>query len=194
MLQMRRVFVFALCVPLLFALQLDAARKTRNVILVTADGLRWQELFGGIDPLLMNEKVTGMEQAPELRAKLWRTTPEERRKALMPFFWNELAPKGVVLGNLEKKSSVRVTNRYHVSYPGYSEILTGRAQDDVIRGNVEIQNPTPTVLQFLREKLGLDRSKVALIGSWDTFSYIGESQPGSIFINTGYREHASSAI
>src|SRR2546429_1982918 len=45
--------------------------------------LRWQELFGGIDPLLMNEQVTGMEQAPELRAKLWRTTPEERRKALM---------------------------------------------------------------------------------------------------------------
>ena len=194
MLEIRRVFVFALCVPLLFALQLDAARKTRNVILVTADGLRWQELFGGIDPLLMNEQVTGMEQAPELRAKLWRTTPEERRKALMPFFWNELAPKGVVLGNLEKKSSVRVTNRYHVSYPGYSEILTGRAQDDVIRGNVEIQNPTPTVLQFLREKLGLDKSKVALFGSWDTFSYIGESQPGSIYINTGYREHASSAI
>jgi hypothetical protein len=190
----RRVFVFALCVPLLFALQLDAARKTRNVILVTADGLRWQELFGGIDPLLMNEKVTGMQQAPELRAKLWRTTPEERRKALMPFFWNELAPKGVVFGNLEKKSSVRVTNRYHVSYPGYSEILTGRAQDDVIRGNDEIQNPTPTVLQFLREKLGLDKSKVALFGSWDTFSYIGESQPGSIFINTGYREHSSAAI
>ena len=190
----RRLFLLALCATLFFVIRLDAARKTRNVILVTADGMRWQELFGGIDPLLMNEKVTGMQQSPELRAKLWRPTPDERRKALMPFFWTELAPKGVVLGNLERKSSVRVTNRYHVSYPGYSEILTGRAQDEVIRGNDEIQNPTPTVLQFLREKLKLDKSKVALIGSWNSFSFIGESQPGSVFINTGYRGPDSSTI
>jgi hypothetical protein len=164
-----------------------AQTGTKNLILITADGLRWQELFSGIDPLLMNEKAAGMEKAAGLVKKLWRESPEERRSALMPFFWQKLAPRGVVLGNLAKGSSVRVTNAYRVSYPGYSEILTGRAQDQSIRGNNEIRNPTQTVLEFAREKLGLRQKQVALFGSWSVFHFIAEHQPGSIFVNAGYR-------
>lgn len=171
----------------LAASMLYGAGKTRNVILVTADGLRWQELFNGIDPLLMNEKEAGMQDAGELRKRLWSDSASERRKALMPFFWTKLVPRGVVLGNPEKNSSVKVSNSFRVSYPGYSEILTGRAQDNVIKGNTKIQNPTETVLEFLRGKLNVDMRKVALFGSWDTFPFIGEKQPGTVFINAGYR-------
>jgi hypothetical protein len=165
-----------------------APLKTRNVILITADGLRRQDLFEGLDPLLKDEKSAGMEKAAVVKAKYWRASPDERRRALMPFFWTTLAPQGVVLGNVKKKSSVRVTNGFRVSYPGYSEILTGRAQDALIHGNDAIRNPTPTVLEFLARKLGLDASQAALFGSWDLFSLIGEHQPGSIFINAGYKE------
>ena len=168
-----------------------ASRETRNIILVTADGLRWQDLFSGMDPLLKDAKSAGMEDAKDLRAKLWRETPEERRQALMPFFWSTLAPKGVVLGNLKKGSSVRVTNSLRVSYPGYAEILTGRAQDDAIKGNDAVRNPTPTVLEFLRRKLSLQQSQVALFGSWEMFHLIGEHEPGSIVINAGYRDYDS---
>jgi hypothetical protein len=175
-----------------------APRDTRNIILITADGLRWQDLFGGMDPMLKDQKSAGMEGAAALKAKLWRATPEERRNALMPFFWTTLAPKGVVLGNVKKESSVRVTNAYRVSYPGYSEILTGRAQDEAIRGNDAVQNPTPTVLEFLRRKLGLSSSQVVLFGSWEMFHLIGEHQPGSMVINAGYRDydgpHASARM
>lgn len=166
-----------------------APRKTRNVLLVTADGLRWQEIFNGIDARLMNEKSAGMQEkgAAALRDQLWKPTAEARREALLPFFWKQLAPRGVVLGNVNKGSSVRVTNSYRVSYPGYSEILTGRAQDDAIRGNDEIQNPTPTVLEFLRNKLDLRRKQVALFASWETFRFIGEHTPGSLVINAGYQ-------
>ena len=177
----------------LLAAALAASGETRNVILVTADGLRWQELFGGIDAALMNEKAAGMEKAAGLRKKLWRDTAEERRRALMPFFWDKLAARGVVLGNVSKHSSVQVTNRYRVSYPGYSEILTGRAQDEQVRGNDEIQNPASTVLEFLRERLGLERQQVALFASWSTFRYIGEHRPGAISINAGYQEASGSA-
>src|ERR1700686_1786502 len=86
-----------LCLP-----STAAPRETRNIILVTADGLRWQDLFGGMDPILKDEKKTGMEDAVALKAKLWRPTPEARREALMPFFWTTLAPQGVVLGNENK--------------------------------------------------------------------------------------------
>ena len=166
-----------------------APRQTKNVILVTADGLRWQDLFGGMDPMLKDEKSAGMDGAKELKAKLWKPTPDERRRALMPFFWTTLASKGVVLGNVQKGSSVRVTNAFRVSYPGYSEILTGRAQDEAIHGNDAVRNPTPTVLEFLRRKLGLAASQVALFGSWEMFHLIGEHDPGSIVINAGYRNY-----
>lgn len=166
-----------------------ASRETRNVILFTADGLRWQDLFGGMDPLLKDAKGTGMDDDKALRARLWRETPEERRQVLMPFFWSALAPRGVVLGNLNKGSSVRVTNSFRVSYPGYAEILTGRAQDEIIKGNVDVRNPTPTVLEFVRRKLDLQQSQVALFASWEAFQLIGEHTPGSIVINAGYRDY-----
>lgn len=92
-------------------------RKTRNMILVTSDGLRWQELFRGMDPLLMHEKRAGMGNQA-LRQRFGRATPDERREVLTLFFCGALAPKGLVLGNLTRNSSVRVTNGFRVSYPG----------------------------------------------------------------------------
>ncbi len=176
------LFVF-----LLAGLAAAQTHKTRNIVLVTADGLRWQDLFGGLDESLMNDKRAGTtsESAKAVREKYWRSTPEARREALAPFFWKELAPHGVVLGNVKKGSSVKVTNAFRVSYPGYSEILTGRAQDDLIKGNTPIQNPSPTILEVVREKLKLKRTEVALIGTWDTFRVIGEHTPGSVTINAG---------
>jgi hypothetical protein len=178
-----------LAAALLCQICFAAPRETRNIILITADGLRWQDLFGGMDPVLKDQKSAGMEHAAEQKARLWRDTPEARREALAPFFWKTLAPRGVVLGNVGKGSSVRVTNSFRVSYPGYAEILTGRAQDAAIRGNDAVRNPSPTVLEFLRHKLELDSSQVALFASWEMFSLIGEHQPGSIVINAGYRNY-----
>ncbi len=172
-----------------------APRASKAVFLVTVDGVRWQEVFNGIDPLLMKEKSAGMGEqgAGALRDRLYKDTPEERRLALMPFFWTELAAHGVVIGNLGKASSMRVTNAFRVSYPGYSEILTGRSQDDKIKGNDPIQNPTTTILEFLRTRLSLARSQVALFASWDAFHAIGEHTPGSITINAGYEDAGDDA-
>jgi len=167
-----------------FAYAADAP-KTRNVILITADGLRWQDLFTGIDPLLMNAKEAGMKDAKDRRDRYWRDTPEERRRALMPFFWTKLASRAVIFGNVTRGSSAKVSNAYRVSYPGYAEILTGHAQDDAIKGNDSIQNPTETVLEVAKRVLNLDQSQVALFSSWDHFVWIGESKRGSITINAG---------
>lgn len=84
----------------------ESQRRTKFLMLATADGLRWQELFTGIDPQLMNEQDFGMgnDNAAALRNHLWNASPDARRKALMPFFWGTLAPKGIVLG--DRKSVV----------------------------------------------------------------------------------------
>src|SRR5215469_7701537 len=137
-------------------------RRTRHIVLFTSDGVRWQDLFSGIDPQLMNEKAAGMGPGADgLRKSLWRPASDERRAALMPFFWNTLVPRGVLLGNAARGCSMQVSNRYRVSYPGYSEILTGRSQDEVIKGNDPVQNPTPSFLQFLKDRQHLRREQVA---------------------------------
>ncbi|HYM09363.1 MAG TPA: alkaline phosphatase family protein [Bryobacterales bacterium] len=186
---MRRLVILLVALSALCAAQ---NRKTRNLVLVTADGLRRQEVFTGIDPLLMNGKETHMQDAAPLREKLWAGTPAARREKLMPFLWKELAKRGVILGNVEKGSAVEVTNAFRVSYPGYSEILTCRAQDEAIRGNDPIRNPRQTVLEFVRQKWQLGQPQVALFASWSTFRFIGESREGSIFINAGYERAAAT--
>jgi hypothetical protein len=85
---------------------------------------------------------------------------------------------------------MQVSNRYRVSYPGYSEILTGRAQDDLIKGNDAIQNPTPSILQFLKHQSKLTPAQVAVFASWEVFHSIAENRPGDILVNAGYEAAA----
>ncbi len=169
------------------ALLAAADYKTTNLVLVTADGLRWQEVFRGIDPVLMDREDTGMSDAEDLRASLWADSPERRRQRLMPFLWDEVAKGGVILGNAERDAAVTLRNRHRFSYPGYSEILTGKPQDDVIDSNDLRPNPSRTVLEILQSRWQLPKRKVALFGSWGVFRGIGAHDPGSVFINAGYQ-------
>src|SRR5580704_12514060 len=99
---LRRTAALAGCVAVLLALgALQTAvsaptaapsPKTRNVVLIVSDGLRWQEVFSGADPLLMNEKNGGIwDKEADLHREFWRDDPAERRKALFPFLWSTVA-------------------------------------------------------------------------------------------------------
>lgn len=177
----------ALCLILFTAgVGLGAEFRTQNIVLLTADGLRWQDVFAGMDPVLEAHPDAGMEKAQAVRDRFNAPTPEQRRRKLMPFFWTTLSQQGVLLGNRNIGSRVNTRNTHRFSYPGYSEILTGRPQDDVIDSNDNRPNPIATVLEILKRELELPRERVALFGSWEVFSGIGASQPGSIFINAGY--------
>jgi hypothetical protein len=158
-----------------------------NVILVTLDGVRIQEFFGGMDPVLANatEAESGIYDAKVTKERWWRATPEERREALMPFVWKTLAPAGMVLGNQAKGSKVTVTNDQWFSYPGYSEILTGQAQPDV-KSNDFVRYPHRTVLEYAQSALGLKPTEVAQVGSWDGFKYAASSRDGAFFMNGGH--------
>lgn len=47
-------FSFLLCLSLFGVAQTG---KTENVIIVTLDGMRWQEVFNGVDAALMNDSI-----------------------------------------------------------------------------------------------------------------------------------------
>ena len=164
------------------------APDDRRVILVTLDGVRIQEIFGGMDAVIANapEAESGVYEPEVTKARYWRDTPEARRETLMPFFWKTLAPAGIVLGNPATGSPVTVRNDQWFSYPGYSEILTGEPQPDV-KSNDFVRYPHRTVLEYLREKLGLGFGEVVQLGSWDGFKYAAAQKDGAFLMN-GARE------
>jgi hypothetical protein len=168
-----------------------AQSKTENVILITLDGARTQEVFGGLDLDILKSKTTrGNVEDTALYKKYWAASPEDRRAKLMPFFWNTLMKEhGSIAGNRALGSAVMTTNKMWFSYPGYSEILTGQAHDDVINSNDRKRNPYPSVLEFLKRKLKLNKNQVALFGSWDVFNWIGEHEEGAITINAGHEPY-----
>jgi hypothetical protein len=155
----------------------------QNLFIITLDGLRWQELFTGADPLLLNdEKFTPDEGM--IRKLFWASTPEERREKLMPFFWNVIAGSGQVYGNRAFNNKVNVANAYLKSYPGYNEIFTGTI-DPTITSNIKIANPNPNVLEYLN-KIPAFKNKVAAFTSWDVFPYILNEERSGFPINSGY--------
>ena len=156
------------------ALSLDAAElKTRNVLFISTDGLRWQEVFRGAEDALLTKENGGIAPAAlnAVRKKYWRATAEERRAVLMPFVWGEVAKRGQIFGNRDKGSDGHVTNTFNFSYPGYSEFLCGRADDERIKSNDPIPNPNVNVLEFLHGRPGF-AGKVAAYNTWDVLSAI----------------------
>lgn len=168
-----------------------AQSRTENVILITLDGARTQEIFSGLDLEILKDKTgRGKVEDSPLYKKYWAETPQERRLRLMPFFWGTLMKEhGSIAGNRALGSAVMTTNKMWFSYPGYSEILTGQAHDDVINSNDRKRNPYPSVLEFLKRKLKLDSKQVASFGSWDVFNWIAEHEEGAITINAGHEPY-----
>jgi hypothetical protein len=173
------------CVLLLVGATLAPAqqRRTENVILVTLDGVRWQEVFSGADSVLVHDPrfTPGLSRT---REEFWTTSPVERRRKLMPFFWDSLAPRALLVGDRNQGSNADITNVHRFSYPGYSEILAGYADDARINSNNKVANPNRTVLEFLNEQPAL-RGKVAAFTSWDVFPFIINEPRAGILVNSG---------
>jgi len=164
------------------------------VVLVTLDGVRVEEMFGGLDARIVQSQLKRGERLEDqpIYKRFWAPTPEARRAKLMPFFWGTLMrDHGSIAGDPARSSRVHLTNGHAFSYPGYSEMLVGRAHDDTIRSNDPIRNPYRTVLEFLKERLAFSTDQVAVFTSWRIHSAIVEHKEGALTVNAGYTAFAS---
>jgi len=166
-----------------------AQHKTQNVVVVMLDGMRWEEVFRGADPALIDTLGPDALDNPKARTALakkryWRDTPEERRAALMPFLWSTVAKQGQLFGNRDLGSDSHVANPLHFSYPGYSETLTGLV-DPRIDSNENVPNPNMTVFEWLNRKPAFAGS-VAAFGAWEVFDGIFNKQRCGFEVNAGY--------
>jgi hypothetical protein len=188
----RAFFMLFLFLPWTAAWSAAAERKTENVILITYDGLRFQELFGGAQRRLINADDGGVKDVSATLRRFDRDTPRERREALLPFFWQAIARRGQVFGDPDAGSPVRVTNGRYFSYPGYNEILSGAA-DVRIDSNDKRPNRNVTVLEWLHRR-GEFAGRVGAFCSWDVFPFIINARRSGVYVNAGWQPlaHAST--
>jgi len=135
--------------------QAQDARPAR-VVLVTIDGLRWEEVFRGAEADLVTD--------PELRAAY-----AGNAAALTPFL-NSFVQSGALIGNRDAGSCARVANDYWFSYPGYAEMLSGRP-NPAIRSNKARPNDDVTVLERLAQRPDF-AGQVQVFAEWNAMPAI----------------------
>jgi hypothetical protein len=157
-----------------------AQLKTENIVIVTLDGMRWQEVFSGADSaILKNKKYT--KDSSGSSNDFWLNEVTERRKKLFPFLWSTIATEGQLYGNRWAGNKVDNANPYWFSYPGYNEIFTGYP-DTAVNSNDKIWNKNTNVLEFINEQKNYT-GKVAAFSTWDVFPYILNTQRSGLYVN-----------
>ncbi len=172
--------LLAILLLTVFSLPSMAQQKTENIVIVTLDGMRWQEVFGGADSaILWNTKYT--KDSAGTIGKFWTGDKENRRKKLFPFLWNVVAKQGQLYGNRNAGSKVNNANPYQYSYPGYNELFTGYP-DTAVSFNDKTLNKNSNVLEFINQQKKYS-NKVAVFATWDAFPYIFNKWRSGIYVN-----------
>ncbi len=172
-----------------------ADNRIENLIIITTDGLRWQEVFKGMDSVIAANSKFNEGDSSYIFENYWGINENERRKKLMPFLWKTIADAGQIYGNRNLGNKVDNANPYWFSYPGYNEIFTGYP-DTAINSNDLGPNPHVTVLEFLNQQEKL-KGKIAAFGAWEAFDRILNEQRSGIpvfssFDSIGGSEPASN--
>src|ERR1700709_2698558 len=82
--------------------------KTENLLIIGWDGVRWQEIFTGVDSALVNNP-SYTRSATAMKKLYWDDDPGIRRKKLFPFFWSTIQEQGQLYGNRLIGSKVDVS-------------------------------------------------------------------------------------
>lgn len=149
----------------------DDGARTEQVVLITLDGVRWQEIFDGVDPALAREAGLAAEEIVKARGLL----PQMHRR-----FFDE----GVVIGAPQKAGGIFASGPNYVSLPGYLEILRGRTSPDCQ------SNDCPpfrgrTLLDEVRSLPRTTHSDAAAFTSWHELSRAAAGDPGRVVVSTG---------
>ncbi len=134
------------------------AESETNVILLTLDGVRLNEVFQGIDP-----RITG-----------------EASRLIMSSLSGPLSNEGVLLGD-RTNTFVHVSNSVSLSLPGYQNIFIGHPTRCLTNHCHSVQSET--FPEKLVRTLHLDRLSLAGFASWGALANAFEHKKGATFFN-----------
>lgn len=144
-------------------------RPTGPVVMIVLDGVRWQEVYEGIDMSIARPR--GMQEAYSLR----------KPEALMPNL-HRLMERGVALGAPGHGAPVTATGTF-VSLPGYTEMFTGQRHVPCADNNCRKPH-THTFLDELRADAP-SRDDVTVITSWPAIERGAALDPTKMVMSTG---------
>jgi hypothetical protein len=148
-------------VPIVAPASSDPASRSSRVVLVTVDGVRWEDVFD----------VEKDDRAPP-------TEPA------MPNLHRLVRERGVALGGPGCAHDVRASGPNYVSLPGYLEMFTGRATSCTHNGCPPVE--TPTVVDEAREAAHRE-ADVAVFASWDKYANAVARDRKAIVLSAGAR-------
>jgi hypothetical protein len=146
-----------------------AARQETDpaVVLVVLDGVRWQEVYDGVDPSLAAATHVGAAPAT----------------ALMPHLYGAIAGRGAAVGSPARGPAMVATGPNYVSLPGYLEILSGRGPQPC-QSNQCVPDHVRTIADEVRAR-SADPSDVAVFSSWDRIARVASADPGEFVLSSG---------
>lgn len=109
-----------------------------KVVLITVDGVRWQDIFNGTDTIMYRGQHMSARE-------------------LLPNLYYQFVDGGMVVG---KDSKFVATGPAHISLPGYLEMMRGYPSVDCQQNDCEPRLKTETVADLF--------NKSAIFASWDT--------------------------
>jgi hypothetical protein len=145
----------------------ELADTTTPVILVVLDGVRWQEVFSGIDPAL---------------AAAHRAGPVTDARTLLPSLYAALDTRGAAVG-APGHGLIAASGPNFVSLPGYTEIFGGRSPEHC-RDNGCAGATSPTIVDAMRARSRSD-SDVAVIASWAPIGRAATAVSSRIVLSAG---------
>lgn len=168
--------VFVLCLTSSYA----QTRQTQNLIIIGWDGVRWEEIFTGIDSSILNDRQY-TRQRNELKALYWSDTVEVRRRKLLPFFWSTIQQNGQLYGNRDLGNKVDVANKWHITRVGFTETLIGFA-DPAVNSNQSVAEKNTNVLEFINNQAAY-KGKVAVFATSKLYDSILNVKRSGLIIN-----------
>lgn len=144
-----------------------------RLVLITLDGVRWQEIFGGVDPALAREYHLAERSVVDAAT-------------LTPNLHRAMA-SGLSAGGPEGEP-MRASGPNFASLPGYLELLTGEAS--TCQRNDCPRTERRTLLDACREAPDTSTEGVAMIASWENLANAATGDEPSFVISAG-RHHGA---
>ncbi len=130
----------------------QAAEQSVTIVIVTLDGVRWHEVFEGVDPKLAAEHNLPADAVVSARD-------------LLPNLYSIIDTRGSALGAPGHGSAISASGPNFLSLPGYAELLSGRSvtgcANNQCRGVA-----THTIIEELSAGSARPDADVAAVTSW----------------------------
>jgi hypothetical protein len=154
----------------------NASDVTRTTILIALDGVRWQEVFQGVDDAMATQY--GLSKTDRVDAE-----------HLVPRLHRLMTIDGAAVGAPGRGAPIVASGPNFVSLPGYMEMLTGRRSTGCTSNDCErVRFPT-----IAEDVVNAGFGPAVAVTSWEAIDRAAASLPDRVLVSAGRHGGANRA-